>query len=161
MVAAWCPCRICIVDSLTGSGLTVRLELCASIKLHIQNLELSAISSTRSMMRPQQQTALGWVTKSEVFSRITTACMEVGTIGLLTAACLALYSRQLVATSGNTVSSMWSHKCQSLLFQRWYQLAFLPSGDQDLQNVYNLVDSTVLTYLIPQQTVSQFETSCA
>ena len=39
----------------------------------------------------------GWVTKS--VSIFTTACMEVGTIGLLTAACLVLYSRQFRATA--------------------------------------------------------------
>ena len=33
----------------------------------------------------------------------TTACMEAVTIGLLTAACLMLYSRQVGVTSGNIV----------------------------------------------------------
>ena len=153
----------------------VRLELYALFKSHIQNLELSAISSTRSkIFNYEATTANSSGVGHKVGSIFTNHESRLhawklaqwnhrfsGTIGLLTAACLALYSRQVVATSGNTVSSMWSHKRQPLLFQRWYQLAFLPSGDQDLQNLYNLVESTALTYLIPQQTVYQFETSCA
>ena len=45
-------------------------------------------------MRLQQQTALGWVTKLDeyFYDRVRRAChcMEVGIIGLLTAACLTL-----------------------------------------------------------------------